>query len=281
MQVVILCGGQGVRIRDQFEALPKPLIPVGPRPIVWHIMKYYAHFGFREFILCLGYRRQMFVDYFVHYRWQAGDITVDLGRPGHVECHGAASEDWRVTLADTGLHTPTGGRLRRIAAYVRGQTFLATYGDGLATVDLHELIAFHQRQGRLATVTAVHPGGRFGEMEIEADRVVRFAEKPQTSAGWINGGFFVFEREFLARYLDTDDCVLEADALTRCARDGQLAAYRHEGFWQCMDTAREHQLLEELWQQGMAPWKIWLDPEDLAAWRTPRRTTRSTGAPKA
>ncbi len=259
MQVVILCGGMGTRIRDHHDSLPKPMIPVGGKPIVWHIMKYYAHFGFKDFILCLGYKREAFVDFFLHYRYHNSDLTIELGDPEsvHFHDHEAEPEDWRITLADTGLRTNTGGRLRQAAKFITGSRFMLTYGDGLSTADLDDLLEFHRRAGKLATVSAVHPTGRFGEIELDDQLVASFAEKPQTTAGYINGGFMVFEKEFIQRYLGDPDCVLEADALAQCARDGQLAAYCHEGFWQCMDTAREHQLLEDLWSSGDAPWQIW------------------------
>lgn len=259
MQVVILCGGMGTRIRDHDESLPKPMIPIGGKPIVWHIMKYYAQFGFKDFVLCLGYKREAFVDFFLHYRYHNSDLTIDLGNPEsvHLHDHEAEPEDWRITLADTGLRTNTGGRLRQAAKFLSGDRFMLTYGDGLGNLDLDRLVDFHCETGKLATVSAVHPAGRFGEIELDEELVVSFAEKPQTTAGYINGGFMVFEKEFIDRYLSEPDCVLEADALAQCARDGQLAAYCHEGFWQCMDTAREHQLLEDLWSSGDAPWQVW------------------------
>jgi glucose-1-phosphate cytidylyltransferase len=260
MKTVILCGGMGTRMRDYSEVLPKPLVPVGSRPILWHLMKHFAHFGYKDFVLCLGFMREAFVDYFLNYRYHNSDLTLDLTQPGEVWLHDRdnQSENWRITLADTGLRTNTGGRLRRVTKYLDGTRFFLTYGDGLANVDVNELLDFHRRQGKLATVTAVHPAGRFGEIELDAQGVRRFAEKPQTSAGHINGGFMVFEREFVQRYVpDADSCVLEAEALAACARDRQLAAYCHEGFWQCMDTPREQQLLDELWNRGKAPWKVW------------------------
>ncbi len=282
MKVVILCGGMGTRMRERGELLPKPLIPIGGRPILWHLMKYFAHFGRSEFVLCLGYQREAFIDFFLNYRYRNSDLTLELGRADSLQLHDrdGQEENWKVTLADTGLRTNTGGRLRRAACYLEGDRFFVTYGDGLANVDLDALLEFHHQHGKLATVTAVHPAGRFGEIELfplapnggegsglrgflpcnappaPGGRVARFAEKPQTSAGYINGGFMVLEREFLERYL-TDDCVLEADALARCTRDGQLAAYCHEGFWQCMDTPREQQLLDDLWNRDQAPWKVW------------------------
>jgi glucose-1-phosphate cytidylyltransferase len=262
MKAVILCGGMGTRIRDQFELLPKPLIPIGSRPILWHIMKYYAHFGHDEFVLCLGYKRESFVDYFLHYRYHNTDMTIELGRPDSIQFHddGAGIENWRVTLADTGLRTSTGARLCRVAKYLNEQTFLLTYGDGVSTVDVDALLESHRRSGKLVTVSAVHPASRFGEIELEDNRVLGFNEKPQTTSGFINGGYMVVEREFVDRYLTEDEsCVLETDGLQRCARDGLLGAYRHEGFWQCMDTGREHQLLEEMWSGGTAPWRVWDD----------------------
>jgi glucose-1-phosphate cytidylyltransferase len=255
MKVVILCGGLGTRIRDQHELLPKPLVPIGPRPIVWHVMSHYAAYGHRDFVLCLGYKSEAFVDYFLNYRQYNCDLTVKLGRRPAVRLHGGVEVDWRVTLAHTGLKTATGARVCRARRYLTGPRFLLTYGDGLSTVDLDALLAHHIASGKLVTVSAVHPAGRFGEIDLAGDEVRSFAEKPQTSAGYINGGFMVLERELIDRYLSDDEgCVLEADALARCARDGELAVYRHEGFWQCMDTPREHQLLEELWNSGRAPW---------------------------
>jgi glucose-1-phosphate cytidylyltransferase len=261
MKVVILCGGMGTRMRGHPEPVPKPLITVGTRPILWHIMKYYAHFGFRDFVLCLGYKREAFVDFFLNYRCHNSDLTVELGGPGTVEFHDhrAEQEDWRVTLADTGLRSNTGERLRRVARYLDGECFMLTYGDGLGAIDLRALLRQHRRSRKLATVSAVHPTGRFGEVELHGADVVAFAEKPQTSSGFINGGFMVFEHAFIDRYL-AEDCVLEADALACSAREGELAAYVHEGFWQCMDTPREHELLEQLWDSGRAPWKVWDAP---------------------
>ena len=225
MKVVIFCGGMGTRIRDHFELLPKPLIPVGSRPILWHIMKYYAHFGFNDFVLCLGYKREAFVDYFLHYRHHNTDMTIELGRTDSIQFHGADSgiENWRVTLADTGVRSSTGARLCRVAKYLTGDSVLLTYGDGVSTVDLDALLECHRSSGKLATVSAVHPAGRFGEIEVEDDQVLGFNEKPQTGSGFINGGFMVLEREFIDRYLSEDEnCVLEADGL-RALRPRRLA----------------------------------------------------------
>jgi len=259
VKAMILCGGMGTRIRDVTEVLPKPMVPIENHPIVWHIMKYCAHFGFKEFILCLGYKGEVFVDYFLNYRARNCDVTIDLGRAGAVTTHNShAEEDWLVTLANTGLHTQTGGRVARAARYVTGDEFLLTYGDGLADVDLDALLRHHRRSGKLITVTAVHPSGRFGEMALDGDRVAAFNEKPQTRGDFINGGFMVVTMEFVRRYLSEDaDLVLEQEPMRRAAQDGQMAAYRHEGFWQCMDTARERDILERLWKEGHPPWKVW------------------------
>ncbi len=260
MKVVILCGGMGTRIRDQHELLPKPMIPIGSKPIVWHIMRYYAHFGYKDFILCLGYKREAFIDFFLNYRYHNSDLTLELGNPQSIRFHAEESqgENWRITFADTGLRTNTGGRLKRVRKYLKGPRFMLTYGDGLSSVDVPALVDLHLKAGKLATVSAVHPTGRFGEIELDSHHVTSFAEKPQTTAGFINGGFMILEKEFIDRYVTDDtDCVLEADALARCARDGELAAYCHDGFWQCMDTQREHQILEDLWATGEAPWKVW------------------------
>jgi glucose-1-phosphate cytidylyltransferase len=267
MKVVILCGGMGTRLRDVSESIPKPLVPVGERPIVWHIMKYYAHHGYKDFVLCLGYKKEAFTDFFLHYRARNSNLTIELGVNSRVQYHTADDiEDWRVTLVDTGLQTMTGGRVRRVLPHLGGEPFLLTYGDGLADVDLHALVRHHRRSGLVATVSAVHPAGRFGEIQFDAaGRVQSFAEKPQTGQGYINGGFMVLEQEFVRRYVDdSDGCVLETDALQRCAADGQLNAYRHDGMWQCMDTQREHQVLNDMWRQGAA-WRVWDGPRAKAA----------------
>jgi glucose-1-phosphate cytidylyltransferase len=248
----------GTRLRDVSELIPKPMVPVGSHPIVWHIMKYYASFGYNEFVLCLGYKKEAFVDYFLHYTARNSDLTVTLGPDGKTTFHNSDGlEDWAVTLADTGLKTMTGSRLKRVAKHIHDSTFMLTYGDGLCNVDLNAVLKQHRASGKLATVSGVHPAGRFGEIEIEGGGVSSFAEKPQTTQGYINGGYMVFEKAFISKYIDSDDdCVLEAHSLTACARDGQLGAYCHDGFWQCMDTAREFQLLNEMWDNG-APWKVW------------------------
>ena len=261
MKTVILCGGMGTRIRDVNENIPKPMIPVGNRPILWHIMKLYSHFGFNDFVLCLGYKGSVIKEFFLNYYAMVNDITIDLSMPNAIDYHeGQEWEDWNVTLAETGLDTMTGARLAKIIQYLgTDSTFFLTYGDGVADVDIQALLAFHQSHGKLVTVTGVHPTGRFGEMDIACDRRVKaFAEKPQVSEGRINGGFFVMQREFIDRYLCEDPAlILEQSPLAQCAKDGELMSFMHEGYWQPMDTYREFQILNNLWNKGTAPWKVW------------------------
>lgn len=259
LQTVILCGGEGTRLRELTEVRPKPMVEVGEKPILWHIMSGYAAHGLTDFILCLGYKGQMIKRYFLDYQAATRDVAITLGKTPNVEFLGSApTENWRVTLADTGAKSPTATRLRKIWPYLDGQTFALTYGDGVSDVDLTAALAFHRREGRLATVTGVRPPGRFGEIENESGRVTSFWEKPSASSGLINGGFFFFEPDFL-RYLPGpgEDEMLEQGALRRCVRDSQLSVYVHEGFWQCMDTLRDWQYLETLWAEGKAPWKVW------------------------
>ncbi len=255
---MILCGGQGTRIRDVTELLPKPMVPIGPHPIVWHIMKAYASFGVRRFILCLGYKREVFTDYFLNYHARATDVTLRLGKEPSIVYHGNhGEEDWEVTLADTGDHTMTGARVIRAAKYLRPDDtdFFLTYGDGLSDVDVTRLYRHHLGHDRAITVTAVHPSGRFGEMKVSAGAVTGFHEKPQTEEGLINGGYMVLRRRFIDQYLRNDaDLVLEQAPMRGAASDGQMSAFVHQGFWQCMDTQREHQLLTQLWERGQAPW---------------------------
>ena len=255
MQVVILCGGMGTRIRDIAEDLPKPMIPIGDRPIIWHIMNCYARHGFKRFILCLGYKSWVIKQYFLNYGLASSDVTVEMNSSRPVKIHNPqAGEDWKVTLVETGLHTMTGGRVQQVARYVEGEHFLLTYGDGLADIDLGDLVDFHLRQGRLGTVTAVQPPGRFGEIELDGSRVVEFNEKPPQARGRISGGFFVFHRRFLERLPDDPGLVLEREPLIDLARDGELSAYLHDGFWHCMDSSRDYQHLNQLWETGAAPW---------------------------
>jgi glucose-1-phosphate cytidylyltransferase len=256
MKVVILCGGMGTRFREMTEIIPKPMVPIGTYPIVWHIMKYFASFGHKDFVLCLGYKKDAFVDYFYNYRYRHSDMTVFLG-DNNVELHESHPEDdWKVTLADTGLYTNTGGRVKRIERYITEGDFLLTYGDGLCSVDLRALVEFHRRMSKVMTVTAVHPSSRFGEINMSGDFIKAFAEKPQTSEGYINGGFMVVNRRLFDEYLNEDPNLdFEAQVMPAVANEGEMAGYRHDGFWQCMDTSREHQLLNKLWEAGDAPWR--------------------------
>ena len=255
MKVMILCGGMGTRLRDVSEVLPKPMVPVGGRPILWHVMKIFERFGHREFVLCLGYKGSIIKDYFLHYREHASDVVVNTRTGERTFPSPPPPEDWSVALVDTGLETQTAARVRRALRHVDGDEFLLTYADGLAPVDLDALLARHRASGALATVTAVRPSGRFGATELAGDRVVAFNEKPQAADGLVNGGFMVLTRAFVERYVPDDPAIsLEREPLMQAARDGNLAAYVHDGWWQCMDTAREHDLLEELWRSGRAPW---------------------------
>ncbi len=254
MKVVILAGGLGTRLAEETEAKPKPMVEVGEHPIVWHIMRSYAHYGFKDFYLALGYKGEVIKRYFLDHYSLGGSLRVNLAS-GQVEDLEKDTEDWTVQLMDTGQNTQTGGRIKRLESYLRGGTFLATYGDGVCDVDIAKVLAFHRSHGKLATVTAVRPPARFGGLVFEGDLVREFSEKPQIGEGWINGGYFVFEPQIFD-YIDGDSTPLELAPLERLASEGQLAAYRHEGFWQCMDTIREKKLLESLWQSGKAPWKV-------------------------
>jgi glucose-1-phosphate cytidylyltransferase len=261
MKVVLLCGGQGTRMREETEFRPKPMVEIGGRPILWHIMKLYAAADVREFVLCLGYRGAMIKDYFLHYHAQNSDISLDLAS-GEVQLHRRHLEDWRVTLVDTGLDTMTGGRVKRIAPYIGDDDlFLCTYGDGLADIDIRELVAFHRSHGRLATVTGVSPPSRFGRLVGNGSTAATFAEKPSEGSERINGGFFVFDRRVLDRIGDDPACVLEREPLEGLARDRELMIYEHRGFWQCADTVRDVELLRGLWSDGSAPWRLWDDRE--------------------
>lgn len=254
--VIILAGGLGTRLREETVLRPKPMVEVGGRPILWHIMKIYDHFGFRRFILPVGYLGEVIKAYFLSYADRHADFTVNT-LSGDLLRHANPPESWDVTVIDTGVDTMTGGRVRRLDRYLPGR-FMVTYGDGVADVAIDRLLAFHEAQGKIATVTAVRPPARFGALDLDGDRVAEFSEKRQADAGWINGGFFVFERRVLD-YLDCDASVLEREPLERLARDGQLAAYRHEGFWEPMDTQRDLDHLNREWSGGTAPWKVWDD----------------------
>jgi glucose-1-phosphate cytidylyltransferase len=256
MKVVILAGGLGTRLAEETEVNPKPMIEIGGRPILWHIIKHYAHFGFKEFCIALGYRGEVIKRFFMDYHSLNGSISIDLAS-GHVDRQERECEDWVVHLRNTGQATNTGGRVKRLEAHLNDGTFMITYGDGVCDVNLRDLLEFHYAHGRIATITAVRPPARFGGLIFDGDSiVVDFTEKPQIGEGWINGGFMVFEPEIF-NYLEDDDSSLEADALEHLASDHQLAAYQHGGFWQCMDTLRDKRLLENLWQDGSAPWKVW------------------------
>ncbi len=252
MKTIILAGGLGTRLQEETTLKPKPMVEIGGRPMLWHVMGCYARHGFKEFVVALGYKGEVIKHYFLNYYNLQSSLTVDLSR-GEVQVHDGEREDWLVHLVDTGTDTQTGGRLKRLAQWVSDGTFLMTYGDGVADVDVGKLVAFHRRHGKLATITAVRPPGRFGALGFEGDLVTHFAEKPQTGEGWINGGFFVLEPGALA-YIDGDQTLWEKEPLERLARDGQLAAYHHEGFWQCMDTLRDVRYLDSLWESGQAPW---------------------------
>jgi glucose-1-phosphate cytidylyltransferase len=255
MKVVILAGGLGTRLSEETELRPKPMVEVGGRPILWHIMKLYGHYSFNEFVIALGYKGEVIKHYFLNYARLNTSFTVQLGS-GDVMRQQACQEDWTVHLMDTGLHTITGGRLKRLAPLIGQDTFMMTYGDGVCNVDVRRVLAFHRSHGKLATVTAVRPPARFGGLVFEGDQVVQFTEKPQIGEGWINGGFFVLEPDVL-EYIKGDETHWEREPLERLAAEGQLMAYRHNDFWQCMDTLRDLRLLEGLWSDGKAPWKVW------------------------
>ena len=256
MRVVILAGGMGTRLSEETDTKPKPMVEIGEQPILWHIMKYYAHFGVNEFFIALGYKGEVIKRYMWDYFHLNGSMTID-GNTRQVEVHGQEHADWRVHLIDTGRETMTGGRVKRLEPMLKaGGTFMLTYGDGVGNIDVEQLLSFHRSHGKLATITAVRPPARFGGLVLDGDNVAQFSEKPQTGEGWINGGFMVFEPGVF-EYMQGDKTVLESDTLEQLAQAGQLAAYRHDQFWQCMDTLREKRLLESLWQSGQAPWKVW------------------------
>ena len=258
MQVAILCGGLGTRFREETVFRPKPMVEIGHKPILWHIMRYYRHFGHNRFVLCTGYKGNMIKEFFLNCRNNTNDIEIDLAsRSVKVMDAPEADLDWHVTIQDTGIETQTASRLKQAMRYVTDDLFLATYGDGLCDVDLDALVAHHHASGKLATVTAVRPSSRFGELGLHEDSVTSFEEKPQTGQGWINGGFFVFHRSIFERLSDDPAITLEAGVLQHLAHDGQLSVFRHEGFWQCMDTSRELGLLEDYYASGRAPWKVW------------------------
>lgn len=258
MQVVILCGGFGTRLREETEFKPKPMVKIGERPILWHIMKHYAHHGITEFILVLGHKGEAIKEYFYNYELLNSDVTLELGRRDSFEIHNRHGEaGWRVTLADTGERTLKGGRLKRVERYITGETFMMTYGDGVSDVDLSALLDWHQSHGRLATVTGVSPISRFGELKLSEDRVTSFSEKPEQPSDYINAGFFVFDRGVFDYLTPDENCDFEFGAMEQIARDNELMIYRHGGFWACMDTQRDVDYLNDLWNQGEAPWKVY------------------------
>ena len=255
MKAVILAGGLGTRISEETTTRPKPMIDIGGKPVLWHILKIYSHHGINDFIVCLGYKGYMIKEYFANYFLHMSDVTIDL-RTNSLDVHHKHAEPWRITLVDTGDDTQTGGRLKRVADYLEDGTFCFTYGDGLADVDVTRTIAFHRERGRLATICAVQPPGRFGALDIEGSRITRFQEKPSGDGSWINGGFFVLEPRVLD-CIDGDECIWERGPMETLAQRGELSAYTHEGFWHPMDTLRDKVRLEDLWQSGLAPWKVW------------------------
>lgn len=256
MKVVLLAGGLGTRISEESHLKPKPMIEIGERPILWHIMKYYSQFGFHEFVICLGYKQYVVKEFFADYFLHTSDVTFDLAN-NQMEVHNNYSEPWKVTLVDTGLHTMTGGRIKRIRDYVGGETFMLTYGDGVADVDIAALLAFHKKHGKIATITAVNVGQKFGVLDVDGDNNINaFREKNDDDGSLINGGFMVMEPGVFD-YIEGDATVFEKKPLEDLARDGQLMAYKHNGFWKCMDTQRDKMQLEEMWSKGEAPWKVW------------------------
>jgi glucose-1-phosphate cytidylyltransferase len=259
MKTVILAGGYGTRLSEETDLRPKPMVEIGGKPILWHIMKIYSHYGFNKFIICCGYKSYYIKDYFYHYYMHATDMTVDL-LTNEVTYHNSTSEPWEITLVDTGLETMTGGRIKRIQKYIDNKPFMLTYGDGVADININRLVEYHQKSGRLATVTAVLPSGKFGALEIgPGERILSFSEKPRGDGSWVNGGFFVLQPEVFDYIADSDSTIFERKPLENLAKDGQLQSFRHTGFWRPMDTLREKLELQGLWERGNAPWKVWRD----------------------
>lgn len=260
MKVVILAGGRGTRLSEESYIKPKPMVEIGEAPILWHIMKIYSYYGYNEFVICLGYKGYSIKEYFAnYYRHMSDAITFDFTEGNASEIHHNSAEPWKVTLVDTGLNTMTGGRIKRVEPYLEGKPFMLTYGDGVSNVNIDKLVKSHQKSKKVATITAVQPDGRFGRLELDNNSIVGFTEKVRGDEGWINGGFMVFQPEVFDYIRDGDKSVLELDPLQNLARDGQLNAYKHDGFWQPMDTLREKIILEELWENQRAPWKVWDD----------------------
>jgi len=257
--VIILCGGLGTRLREETEFKPKPMVNIGNRPILWHIMKIYAHCGFKKFILCLGYKGEMIKDYFYHYEIMNNDITIKLGSHNNYQVHSTHDENnWEVTLCNTGDHTLKGARLKKVEKHIDADELMVTYGDGVADINIDDLLRFHKSHGKIATITGVRPKFlRFGELDVQKDQVVRFDEKPKYSGNYINGGFFVFNRRIFDYLEDKDNCDLETEALNQISKQGQLMVYKHNKFWSCMDTIREVEYLNNLWNNNQAAWKMW------------------------
>jgi len=258
MKVVLLCGGRGTRLREETEYRPKPMVEIGGRPILWHIMKIYAHYGFHDFIVCLGYKGNMIKQYFLNYEAMNNDFTISLGSQNNIHYHNNHSEKgWHITLADTGEESQTGARVKKIEKYVDGDLFMLTYGDGVANIDIKKLVKYHKSHGKIGTMTGVHPSSRFGELKIKNNKITVFNEKPQVKEGLINGGFFVFNKKFFKYLKEDDSCFLEKEPLETLATDGELIVYQHEGFWQCVDTYRELEILNNMWKSSIRPWKVW------------------------
>jgi glucose-1-phosphate cytidylyltransferase len=255
MKVAILAGGLGTRLSEETTVKPKPMVEIGGRPMIWHIMKIYATFGFHEFVVALGYKGELIKDFFLNYYYRSRSLTVNL-RNGEVKIHNEDSEDWVVHLLDTGLNTQTGGRVKRVGEFIGNEPFMLTYGDGVCNINIHSLLRYHQSHGKYATITAVRPPARFGQMVFDGQKVTHFEEKAQIGEGWINGGFFVLQPEIL-RYIEGDMMLWEHEPLEHLAADGQLIAYQHDDFWHCMDTLRDVNALEKFWIEGSAPWKVW------------------------
>ncbi len=255
IKVVILAGGLGTRLTEETTVKPKPMVEIGGKPMLWHIMSIYAGYGFKEFVIALGYKGEIIKDYFINYHYRARNLSVRLNT-GDISLYQGTSEDWTVDLLDTGQATQTGGRIKRAAEFIGNEPFMMTYGDGVSNIDIRKLLAFHQGHGKLATITAVRPPARFGQMVFDGEKVAQFVEKPQIGEGWINGGFFVLQPE-VVNYIQGDQSAWEREPLEQLAAEGQLAAYRHNDFWYCMDTMRDVQLLDKLWTEGNAPWKTW------------------------
>jgi glucose-1-phosphate cytidylyltransferase len=257
MQVVILAGGLGTRLSEETSLKPKPMVEIGGHPILWHIMKHYAHHGHKDFIICLGYKGHLIKEYFANFFMYQSDVTINL-KNNKIEIHNSASEDWTVTLVDTGVNTQTGARIKKIEKYIKGDRFMLTYGDGVSNVDVNQLLKHHEQSKKIATMTSIQPEGRFGALEINKDHLVtKFVEKPKGDGNWINGGFFVFEKKFFNYLTEREDLILEKEPLEGLVREQQLSTYQHAGFWKCMDTLRDKTQLEQMWQTHTAPWNIW------------------------